>query len=155
MWRKFGRQEEMTRLGEEGAAVTTPSLLTRNMSWTLGHCASLPLHPSHFYATRFLSAILLIPSSGSPTPLHCWLPLPSGWVLGRVSSKQSNFFFGSNQNKPKINLFRLFFGLFQETKKHFFQFVSACFGVSVQSKQPKQTEFSLNKPKKSPKNVIF
>jgi hypothetical protein len=29
-----------------------------------------------------------------------------------VSSKQSNFFFGSNRNKPKLNLFRLFFGLF-------------------------------------------
>jgi hypothetical protein len=30
-----------------------------------------------------------------------------------VSSKQSNFFFGSNRNKPKLNLFRLFFGLFR------------------------------------------
>jgi hypothetical protein len=42
----------------------------------------------------------------------------------RVSSKQSNFFFGSNRTKPRLNLFRLFFGLFCETKKHFFQFVS-------------------------------
>ncbi len=42
----------------------------------------------------------------------------------RVSSKQSNFFFGSNRNKPKLNLFQLFFGLFRETKKHFFLFVS-------------------------------
>jgi hypothetical protein len=41
-----------------------------------------------------------------------------------VSSKQSNFFFGSNRNKPKLNLFRLFFGLFRETKKLFFRFVS-------------------------------
>jgi hypothetical protein len=41
-----------------------------------------------------------------------------------VSSKQSNFFFGSNRNKPKLNLFRLFFGLFRGTKKHFFRFVS-------------------------------
>jgi hypothetical protein len=47
-----------------------------------------------------------------------------------VSSKQSKFFFVSNQNKPKLNLFWLFFGLFRETKKHFFQFVSVCFGVS-------------------------
>ncbi len=42
----------------------------------------------------------------------------------RVSSKQSNLFFGPNQNKPKLNLFRLFFGLLRETKKHFFWFVS-------------------------------
>ncbi len=47
-----------------------------------------------------------------------------------MSSKQSNFFFGSNRNKPKLNLFRLFFDLFCETKKHFFRFVSVCFGVS-------------------------
>ncbi len=47
-----------------------------------------------------------------------------------MSSKQSKFFFGSNRNKPKPNLFRLFFGLFRETKKHFFRFVSVCFGVS-------------------------
>jgi hypothetical protein len=42
----------------------------------------------------------------------------------RVSSKQSNFFFGSNRNEPKLNLFRLFFGLFRETKQIFFRFVS-------------------------------
>jgi hypothetical protein len=41
-----------------------------------------------------------------------------------VSSKQSNFVFGSNRNKPKLNLFRLIFGLFRKTKKHFFWFVS-------------------------------
>ncbi len=34
----------------------------------------------------------------------------------RVSSKQS-IFFGSKQNKPKLNLFLLFFGLFREKKK--------------------------------------
>ncbi len=32
--------------------------------------------------------------------------------------------------EPKLNLFRLFFGLFRETKKHFFRFVSVSFGVS-------------------------
>jgi hypothetical protein len=42
----------------------------------------------------------------------------------RVSSKQTNFCFGSNRNKPKLNLFRLFFGLFRETKKIFLRFVS-------------------------------
>jgi hypothetical protein len=34
------------------------------------------------------------------------------------------FFFGSNRNKPKHTLFRFIFGLFRETKKLFFQFVS-------------------------------
>ncbi len=42
----------------------------------------------------------------------------------RVSSKQSNFSFGSDRNEPKLNLFRLFFGLFRETKQIFFRFVS-------------------------------
>jgi hypothetical protein len=41
-----------------------------------------------------------------------------------VSSKQSNFVFGSNRNEPKLNLFRLFFGLFRETKQNFFRFDS-------------------------------
>jgi hypothetical protein len=44
-------------------------------------------------------------------------------TASRVSWKQSNFFFGSNRNKPKLNLFWLFFGLFRETKKHYFWFV--------------------------------
>ncbi len=55
----------------------------------------------------------------------------------RVSSKQSNFFSGSNQNKPKLNLFLLFFGLFHKTKKPFFS-LFLCFGPV--SKQLKQTE---------------
>ncbi len=65
----------------------------------------------------------------------------------RVSSNQSNFFFGSNRNKPKLNLFRLFLGLFRETKKHFFFGLFRCFGPAL--KQPKQTELCQNKPKKS------
>ncbi len=40
-----------------------------------------------------------------------------------MSSKQSNFFFGSNQNKPKLNLFRFV----SRNQTHFF---SVCFGVS-------------------------
>ncbi len=40
--------------------------------------------------------------------------------------RNNQIFFGSNRNKPKINLFRLFFGLFRETKKHFFW---VCFGL--------------------------
>jgi hypothetical protein len=39
-------------------------------------------------------------------------------------SKQTKKIFGSNQSKPKLNLFWLFFGLFRETKNLLFQFVS-------------------------------
>jgi hypothetical protein len=35
-----------------------------------------------------------------------------------------SIFLGMNRNTPKLNLFRLFFGLFRDTKKHFFWFVS-------------------------------
>ncbi len=46
----------------------------------------------------------------------------------RGSSKPLIFFLGSNQNKPKLNLFWLFFGLlFCKTTKFFF---SVCFDVS-------------------------
>jgi hypothetical protein len=53
-------------------------------------------------------------------------------------SKPLIFFLGSNRNKPKLNLFRLFFGLlFRETKKNF-SGLFRCFGPV--SKQPKKTE---------------
>jgi hypothetical protein len=42
----------------------------------------------------------------------------------RVSSKQTIFCFGSNRNKPKLDLFRFCFGIFRETKKIIFRFVS-------------------------------
>jgi hypothetical protein len=78
-------------------------------------------------------------------------------LFTRVSSKQSKFFFGSNQNKPKLNLFQLFFGLFRETKKHFF---SVCFGlfrfVSLfrTCVEKNETNRILSKQtKKSPKTV--
>ncbi len=72
-----------------------------------------------------------------------------GAVDGRVSSKHKKIF-GSNQNKPKQNLFRLCLDLFRATKKLWFVLVS--FGlfrfVSVfRSKQPKQTEIFLKLPK--------
>jgi hypothetical protein len=55
-----------------------------------------------------------------------------------------NFFLCSNRNKPKLNLFRLFFSLvFRETKFFF----SVCFGLfrclGPVSKQPKQTELMV------------
>jgi hypothetical protein len=66
-----------------------------------------------------------------------------GIITHRVSSKQSNFFFGLKRNKPKLNLFRLFFGLFCETKKHFFW---VCFGVSdrYQNNRNKQNFVETN-----------
>jgi hypothetical protein len=46
------------------------------------------------------------------------------YVEIRVSSKWKKKFFGSNRNKPKQDLFRVCFGLFRETKKQIFRFVS-------------------------------
>jgi hypothetical protein len=51
--------------------------------------------------------------------------------------KQS-FFFGSNRNKPKLDLFRLFFGLFHETKKHLFCFVSV-FRIGIEATETNRT----------------
>ncbi len=42
----------------------------------------------------------------------------------RVSLKQTKTNFGSNQNKPKQDLFRVGFDLFRETKNKKFLFVS-------------------------------
>jgi hypothetical protein len=58
-------------------------------------------------------------------------------------------FFVSNRNKPKLNLFRLFFGLFHETKKHFFWFVSV-FRTVIETTETdrifsQQTEKNLQK----------
>jgi hypothetical protein len=71
---------------------------------------------------------------------------------GRMSSKQSKNLFGLNRNKLKLNLFRLFFGWFRETKKHFFWFVSE-FRNRIETTETKR--FSRNKPKKSSKNVLY
>jgi hypothetical protein len=45
------------------------------------------------------------------------------FTLPGVSSKQT-FFFGSNRNKLKLDLFRLFLGLFRKNRNVFFRFVS-------------------------------
>ncbi len=45
-------------------------------------------------------------------------------LRSRVSSKQTKINFGSNRNKPKQDLFRVCFGLFRETNKKKFRFVS-------------------------------
>jgi hypothetical protein len=60
----------------------------------------------------------------------------------RGSSKQLIFvFLGSNRNKPKINLFRLFFGLSYAKPNNFFFGLFWCIGPL--SKQPKQTELQV------------
>ncbi len=66
---------------------------------------------------------------------------------GRVSSKQKKNIFGLNQKEPKLSLFRLCFGLFHETKKYFFRFVSV-FRTCIETTETnmhvsKQTETNL------------
>jgi hypothetical protein len=62
--------------------------------------------------------------------------------------------FGSNQNKPKRDLFRFRFGLFRETKSKKFRFVTVCFGVlnfikTIETIRTvsKQTETNRKNPK--------
>ncbi len=55
----------------------------------------------------------------------------------RGSSKQLFFFLGLNRNKPKLSLFRLFFGLFFCRTQKFFFGLFRCFRPVL--KQPKQT----------------
>jgi hypothetical protein len=64
-----------------------------------------------------------------------------------VSSKQTRNIFGLNRKEPKLNLFRLCFGLFHETKKYFFRLVSV-FRTCIETTETnmhvsKQTETNL------------
>jgi hypothetical protein len=68
--------------------------------------------------------------------------------IPRVSSKQTKYIFGLKRKEPKHNLFRLFFGLFRETKKLFFGLFQ-CFEHVW--KQPKQTNLFRKKPKQTKK----
>jgi hypothetical protein len=66
----------------------------------------------------------------------------------RMSSKQTKKNFGSNRNKPKQDLFQLFFGLFCETKSKNFRFVSV-FRTYIETTETnrnvsKQTKTTLN-----------
>jgi hypothetical protein len=47
-------------------------------------------------------------------------------------------YFGSNRNKPKQDLFRVFFGLFRETKKRNFWFVSV-FRTHIETTETNRT----------------
>jgi hypothetical protein len=66
--------------------------------------------------------------------------------IGCPRNKQTKSF-GSNRNKPKLNLFRFIFGLFRETNKFFFRFVSVRFGISDQyrNNRNKQICFETNR----------
>ncbi len=69
-----------------------------------------------------------------------------------MSSKQSNLFFVRTETNRNSICFGCFSVCFAKSKNFFFG-LFRCFGPV--SKQPKQTEFSRNKPKKSPKNVLY
>jgi hypothetical protein len=58
----------------------------------------------------------------------------------RVFSKQTNKIFGSNRNKQKLNLLRLIFGLFQETKNFGFGLILFVSVVSTRVETTKRTE---------------
>jgi hypothetical protein len=65
------------------------------------------------------ASVPLTPEPGEGDTLAC-----GRGVGGRVSSKQTKISFGSNRNKPKQDLFRVCFGLFRETQKKIFRFIS-------------------------------
>ncbi len=65
-----------------------------------------------------------------------------------MSSKQSNFFFRFEPKQTETQSVSVVFRFVSRNQKHFFG-LFRCFGPV--SKQPKQTEFCQNKPKKSPK----
>jgi hypothetical protein len=77
----------------------------------------------------------------------------------RVSSKQSNFVLGLNQNKPKLNLFQsvlVVFRFVSRNQEHFFRFVSV-FQTGIKATETnrtllKQTELCRNKPEQTETN---
>jgi hypothetical protein len=62
------------------------------------------------------------------------------------------FFFSSNRNKPKLNLFRLFFGLFHKTPQKNVRFVSV-FSTGIETTKTNRT-FSKQTEKIS-KNALY
>jgi hypothetical protein len=66
--------------------------------------------------------------------------------------RNNHIFFRFEPKQTEIQSVSVVFGLFCKTKKHFFG-LFWCFGPV--SKQLKQTELCRNKPKKSPKNVVY
>jgi hypothetical protein len=91
--------------------------------------------------------------SNAHVPIYTWLFLLC--IETRVSSKQTKKNFGSNRNKPKLNLFRLIFGLFRKTIKTFFRFVSVCFGVSDPFRNNRNKHICFETKQKNEKKNIF
>jgi hypothetical protein len=58
--------------------------------------------------------------------------------LGVGCPRNNKFVFRSNRNKPKLNLFWLFFSLFRKTQKHFFRFVSV-FQTGIETTETNRT----------------
>jgi hypothetical protein len=86
--------------------------------------------------------VFLFPNARDPDKNICF-------TSTRVSSKQTKKIFGSNRNKPKLSLFRLFFGLFRETNTLFFRLVSV-FRIHIETTETnrsvsKQAEKKLKK----------
>ncbi len=79
--------------------------------------------------------------------------MEGGWprLAPRVSSKQARNIFGSNRKEPKLNLFRLCFGLLHETKKITF---SVCFGVSNMYRNNRNKHISFETNRNKPKNFL-
>jgi hypothetical protein len=76
---------------------------------------------------------------------------PKESVSHRVFLKQTKKTFGSNRNKPKLNLFRLIFGLFRKTTKFLFRFVSVRFGILTRLETTKTNRSVLKQTKKQKK----
>ncbi len=100
------------------------------------------------------SVVLVLPITGPTEP---WARISKRLRSPeiRVSSKQTKINFGSNQNKPKQDLFRVCFGLFRKTKNKLFLFVSV-FQTYIETTETnrivsKQTEKNRKKPKKKKK----
>ncbi len=73
--------------------------------------------------------------------------------------RNNQFFFGSNRNKPKLNLFQLFLGLFRETKRHFFslfRFVSVFLtGIETTKTNRILSKYTETNRKNLQNNVLY
>jgi hypothetical protein len=78
----------------------------------------------------------------------------------RMSSKQSNFFFGVEPKQTETQSVSVVFRFVSRNQKKCFRFVSVWFGVSdlYRNNRNKQNFVKTNRnqqPKKSPKNVLY
>jgi hypothetical protein len=100
---------------------------------------------------RCLHQMFMINKSAPSSTNDVSLRFSSQWGH-RVSSKQTFFCFGSNRNKPELDLFRFCFGKFRITKKRIYLFVSV-FRNRFKTERNKKSLFR-NKPKPK-KNTLL